>query len=82
MEDVAALADRAVVLNAGRVAITDSPRRLFQQPGLMQRYGLDVPQINALMHRLRAGGIPVPTGVLTITEVFQALNALKRGSDD
>jgi energy-coupling factor transporter ATPase len=77
MEDIVTLADRVVVLQAGRIAADDSPRRLFREPGLWDSLGLRLPEIVGLMHRLRAAGADVPTDVMTVEE---ALNSLFRAA--
>ena len=74
MEDVAQLADRALVLDAGRVVTQGSPRQLFAAPDRMAAYGLDVPAVTALMHRLRARGTAVPADVLTVAEAVTLLD--------
>ncbi|MBU0493417.1 MAG: ATP-binding cassette domain-containing protein [Chloroflexi bacterium] len=54
MEDVAALAHRAYVLNRGQIVAAGPPRQLFQEPDRLTALGLEVPEVTALMHRLRA----------------------------
>ncbi len=54
MEDVAALAQRAYVLDQGRIVAHGTPRQLFRQPDRLTALGLEVPEVTALMHRLRA----------------------------
>jgi len=73
MEDVLALADRVVALQGGRVAADGSPRRLFGAPGLWHGLGLRLPEIVALMHRLRAAGADVPTDPMTVEEAADGL---------
>lgn len=86
MEDVAALAHRVVVLDGGQVVASASappgctPRHLFQDPGFLTDHGLDVPEITALMHRLRAAGAAVPVDVLTADEAVAVLAGLGVGA--
>jgi energy-coupling factor transporter ATPase len=77
MEDVVALASRTILLNEGRVVFTGTPRQLFGQPELLAANDLDVPQVTALMHRLRAYGIPVSPGVVSIPEAMAELRRMK-----
>jgi len=70
MEDVAALAHRAYVLNRGQVVAHGTPRQLFQEPERLATWGLEMPAITALMHRLRAAGAAVPTDLLTAGEAL------------
>lgn len=74
MEDVAALADRAIVLDGGKVVAQGSPRELFAEPDRLAAHGLDVPRVTALMHHLRALGVAVSADVLTVEEAIAALD--------
>jgi energy-coupling factor transport system ATP-binding protein len=47
MEDVAELAQRAWVLDRGRLLATGTPRALFQRPDLMAQHGLEVPEVTS-----------------------------------
>lgn len=76
MEDVAAVADRAFILNQGRTVAQGTPRQLFGDSGLMAAHGLDVPEITALMHRLRTAGAAVPTDLLTVQEAVMSIAAV------
>jgi energy-coupling factor transporter ATPase len=78
MEDVLALADRVAVLQAGRIAADGSPRHLFGRPGVWDGLGLRLPEIVALMHRLRAAGADVPTDAITVEEAVGALSRAAR----
>jgi len=78
IEDAATLADRMFVLDEGRLVIQGTPRQLFQNPDSLAAHGLDVPEITALMHRLRAAGMSVPTGVLTVEEAVETLDGKLR----
>ncbi len=53
----AALADRIIVLNEGRVLLDGTPSEVFEQETLLRSCGLNVPQCTELVHRLREKGI-------------------------
>lgn len=55
----AALADRIIVLNDGRVLLDGSPEAVFEEEALLRSCGLAVPQCTELVHRLREAGIPL-----------------------
>jgi energy-coupling factor transport system ATP-binding protein len=69
----AALADRVVVMDAGRIVIDDVPRRVFSQVEAMRRLHLDVPQVTRLAHELGNCGVSIPRDVLTVEEFADAL---------
>ncbi len=53
----AALADRIVVLNEGRILLDGTPSEVFEQEEILKSCGLAVPQCTELIHRLREQGI-------------------------
>jgi ABC-type glutathione transport system ATPase component len=80
MDLVAAIADRAVVLNDGRIVERGTPRQLFTRPDRLYDCGLEPPAVSQLMHRLRAMGIPAPADVLTVEEAVAVLEDLREKS--
>ena len=73
MEDMAAHANRILVLKAGRVALLDTPREIFSRGDSLRDMHLDVPAITRLMQEGgRRNGIVLPT-VLTVAEAVKAL---------
>jgi len=73
MDDIAALCDRVVALDGGRVVAAGTVREIFAQPDLLQAHGLSVPPLAAIAHKLRAAGWPIPGGALNAGQVIQAL---------
>ena len=55
--DEAAMADRVVVLDDGRIALDGTPEQVFDKEELLCYMGLAVPQCTAMIHRLRRAGI-------------------------
>jgi len=82
MAEVAALCERLVVLDGGRVAASGSVSEVFSRVDLLERVGLGAPPIARLMSRLRADGMPVRTDVFTVedakAEIMRALQG-RRG---
>lgn len=72
----AALADRVVVMDEGRVLLDGTPREVFAQADTLRAVGLDVPQPTALCTALRARGVDLPDGILTPEECAAALSRL------
>ncbi|MFQ5707651.1 MAG: ATP-binding cassette domain-containing protein [bacterium] len=56
LELVAALVPRVVVLRAGKIIFDGTPTELFDQPGVLQATGLEVPRIQKLAKMLRERG--------------------------
>lgn len=66
-------ADRVVVMNEGKIEFQGPPAQVFSRVEDLKRIGLDVPQVAELAHRLRARGIDVPTGILTVDQLVDWL---------
>jgi energy-coupling factor transport system ATP-binding protein len=60
----AALADRVVVMDDGRVIMDGAPKEVFRRVGELREVGLDVPQVTELAHALRAAGVEIPDDVI------------------
>lgn len=80
MEEVAAMADRLIVMKDGTVDMIGTPQEVFSQPQRLKEMGLDVPQVTEVFLRLRDMGIDVPQSVYTLSQAKEALLSLKGGS--
>lgn len=76
MDDVAALAERVIVMNHGKVAMDGAPREIFARGEELRAIGLDVPQAVELAQKLREKGFDVPEGIYKIEEVRAAVEAI------
>jgi len=73
----AALADRVVVMADGKVQMEGPPREIFQQVDRLRKLRLDVPPAVAAAQKLRAAGVDLPQGILTLEELVEALCRLR-----
>ena len=65
----AALANRILVMEAGKVVMDGTPRQVFSHAEQLQALGLDVPQITTLAHQLK-----LQNTVLSVDELLDHLN--------
>lgn len=72
MDDVAAFADRLLVMNGGQLLFDDEPRNVFANEEYLNRIGLSVPEVTRIMHLLYQKGLPVRQDAITIEEGLQA----------
>ncbi len=79
MEEMAAYADRIVVMNHGTVAMEGTPAHVFSKADELVKIGLDVPKMTSLFLRLRELGLPVDPTVYTLEQAKNALLSLKGG---
>jgi energy-coupling factor transport system ATP-binding protein len=61
----AALADRVLVMDGGRIAAQGTPAEVFADTALLQRTGLELPPAAQLAQTLRARGVTLSDDVLT-----------------
>lgn len=54
--DEALLADRAIVMNRGEIALEGSPEEIFEKGEELESYNLSLPEIGAICNRIRAAG--------------------------
>ena len=66
-------ADRVLVMNDGRLAMDGAPREVFSRAEELAAMGRAVPDTVALLRRLRAGGMGVPTDAVTVDECVDAI---------
>ena len=73
----AAMADRLVIMDAGRIALDGDPRQVFAQTDRVISLGLDVPEMMKLAQMLRDKGVALPEGIMTVNEMAVELCRLK-----
>jgi energy-coupling factor transport system ATP-binding protein len=69
----AAIAQRIVVLEEGRVVLTGTPKQVFRQVERLRALRLIVPPMTELGHGLRACGVGVSADILTVPEMVEEL---------
>jgi energy-coupling factor transport system ATP-binding protein len=73
----AALFERVVVLDAGRVVLDGTPAQVFREVKQLRSIGLDVPLAASLAHALRARGMPLEGDILNVADLRTAIAAVK-----
>ncbi len=71
--DEAALADRVIVVDSGRIITDGTPRDVFSKVDLLRKTGLDVPQPTELLHALNSEGFEFPVGITSAEECADTL---------
>ena len=77
MEEVVG-ADCVIVMDKGHVVLQGTAKEVFSQVETLKQYRLDVPQITLLAYELQKKGYPIPNGILTTTELLNALKQCKK----
>ena len=80
MEDIAAFADRVLVMNKGNLLMFDTVENVFTKENELKEIGLNIPVMTRVFKELSNLGINVPQNIFTIDEAVKALQLLKEGS--
>lgn len=73
MADVAALSDKVLVMDEGKLIMAGTPKEIFAQRDRLAAIGLSVPPVTELMYRLKERGIPAAENILDIREAAEVL---------
>ncbi len=76
MEDIAGIADRVLVMNHGECVMLDTTQNVFSKAAELEKIGLRIPQITKITSELRAKGVPLSEGILTVSEAFEEIRAI------
>ena len=71
MEDVAKYVERLIVVNHGKIAFDDTPKKVFTHYKELEAMGLAAPQITYIMHALKEKGLLVDPSDTTVEEAKQ-----------
>ena len=79
MEDIAAVADRVMVMDHGKIAMLDTVQQVFSRAEELTAMGLTVPSVTQIMLLLRQAGVDVSTDVYTVQQAAERLLPLLGG---
>ncbi len=74
MDEVADVADRLVVMNAGKIVATGAPAEIFKYYDELENIGLSVPQTVYLMNKLKKNGIDVRNGIFNPDDAIREIS--------
>jgi ABC-type multidrug transport system ATPase subunit len=72
----AALTQRIVVMNEGRVYLDGTPREIFAKFGMLKQIGMQLPQITELLIKLKESGFPVRTDIVKMEDALEQIRSL------
>ena len=75
MDDLARMADRILVLNAGRVETLDAPAAVFSRADELRAIGLDVPAAASFAAQLRGDGFDLPQALYDVESLADDIAA-------
>lgn len=79
MNDIAAMADKVIVMDRGQVAMDGTPAQVFSRGEELKAMGLALPDSMELVTRLRRAGMDIDTSCLTMEQAADEIaKVLKR----
>lgn len=72
----AAMADRVVVMDKGRIIMDDPPEKVFTRVAELRKAGLDVPQTTELLYMLKQDGYDVSLDAISVEDCTAELKRL------
>jgi biotin transport system ATP-binding protein/energy-coupling factor transport system ATP-binding protein len=72
----AALTQRIVVMNEGRIYLDGTPQEIFGKVGMLKQIGMQLPQITELLIKLKESGFPVRTDIVSTEDVLEQIRLL------
>lgn len=82
MEDIARISDRVLVMNSSEAVMFDTPENVFSRVDELKSIGLRIPEITEITMKLRAAGVPLPSGILTVEDAFKEFIRLMGKGDE
>ncbi len=73
MEDLAQNAERIILLNKGELYNDNTAKAVFTNAELLEKCGLEVPEITRLLKLLNEGGMSVEENLFSVDEVLNAI---------
>jgi len=82
MEDMAALADKILVLNSGKLEMFDKTTTVFSDAERLKSIGLNVPIVTRVLAEIEKLGIKLPQKAFTVEEAVKLLKSVKEGENN
>lgn len=72
----AALAQRIMVMNEGRIYLDGTPQEIFGKVEMLKQIGMQLPQVTELLIKLKETGFPVRTDIVRMEDVLEQIRLL------
>ena len=82
IEEALYLADRVLVMNAGRIAMYDATDKVFARAPELLELGLSVPEVTKIFLRLREMGLDIDTDVYTVKYAVKTILAARAAAKE
>jgi biotin transport system ATP-binding protein/energy-coupling factor transport system ATP-binding protein len=72
----AALTQRIVVMNEGCIYLDGTPQEIFGKIDILQKIGMQLPQITELLIKLKASGFPMRTDIVKMEDALEQIRSI------
>lgn len=79
MDDIAACADKIMVMNKGELVMFDTPENVFFDSNKLKSLSLELPSAARIADKLRKKGIDLPKSILTMKQLANCISDIKNG---
>ena len=79
MDDIARIADRLIVMNAGHIVMDGAPEEVFSRAAELEAIGLTVPEPTKIAMELKRLGVPITDAIYTTGYLRKAILKLAEG---
>ncbi|HDQ04933.1 MAG TPA: ATP-binding cassette domain-containing protein, partial [Deltaproteobacteria bacterium] len=74
----AALAERIIVMNKGKIFLDGEPKEVFSEVEILQKIGMRLPQSTQILIKLKKSGLPVRTDIVSLEQAAEHIQELMR----
>ena len=78
MEEIARLASRIIVFEAGKITLEGTAKEVFAEKERLRHIGLDLPEVAEIADHLRMAGIDLPEDIFTVDTLAKAILSQKK----
>ena len=82
MEDIAETVDKIMVMSDGRLIAYDGVAEIFSQSHVLEKVGLDTPQICSVLNYLRDEGYNIPEKTFTVDKAADVIYDIIKGAQN
>lgn len=79
MDDIAAYADRIMVMNKGELVMFDTPQNVFYDSKVLNSLSLELPSAARIAEKLRNKGINLPYGIISMKQLISCISDISNG---
>lgn len=69
-------ADRAILIDNGKIKMMGKPKEVFANSNELYEAGLEVPEVTSLINSLIEANVDLPNDIITVEEAYELIKPL------